>query len=963
MQKFVAGQRWMSEAEPEQGLGLVLECGARTVEITFPATGESRNYARQGAPLRRVRFEPGDTVHDQSGRELHIATLSEQAGLLTYSGQWATGEPACLPESELDHALVLNRPSERLFLAQIDTPEWFELRRRTWQEIQRLLHSDVYGLSGARTQLIAHQLYIAHEVATRHAPRVLLADEVGLGKTIEAGLIVHQQLLTERARRVLIVVPESLVHQWLVEMRRRFNLRFSVFDEARCRAVEQSSGQDNPFAGEQLVLCQLDFLTERPERLAQACAADWDLLVVDEAHHLQYSEQAASIEYQTVEQLARQTPGVLLLTATPEQLGKAGHFARLHLLDPNRFADLDAFVEEERHYAPIARAIEALVSGEPLDEAASTTLNATLDEGDNRRLFDTVQDPHTGADEREAARTALIEHLLDRHGTGRVLFRNTRSSVKGFPKRRLEAQPLALPPAYATTLEAFLDTGVPETPRLLCPESVYRERAGEDAPLWTRFDPRIDWLLDLLKRLRGEKILLITAEAQSALELAEVLRRREGVPTAVFHKHMSLLERDRAAAYFAEPDSGARILLCSEIGSEGRNFQFAHHLVLFDLPLNPELLEQRIGRLDRIGQREDIRIHVPYLQDSAQEVMFHWYHSGLDAFAAHSPAAQAVFERMASVLIEALHQSDETLNDIEALSTTTQELHDQLKDELQRGRDRLLEYNACRPEIAATLTERARALHGESELLEYLEQLFDCLGIDSEVHAAHSYVIRPGEHMQDLILPDLDEEGLTVTWDRATALAHEDWVYLNWEHPLLSAAMDQVLSAERGNTALSAVSYSKLAPGKLLLECIFILQGPRALARYVPPTALRIVVDGEGRDHAAALTPALIQSSREAVTKASAVTVVEHYGPEIRAMIKRAEALAEQRTPALIQAARERAEGILLKEIERLKSLRLLNPNVREDEIRHFEDTLTALKSELEALRLRQDALRVIVTI
>ena len=92
-----------------------------------------------------------------------------------------------------------------------------------------------------------------------------------------------------------------------------------------------------------------------------------------------------------------------------------------------------------------------------------------------------------------------------------------------------------------------------------------------------------------------------------------------------------MLQRDRNAAWFAEED-GARLLICSEIGSEGRNFQFAHHLVLFDLPLNPELLEQRIGRLDRIGQQEEIHLHVPYLTRSPQEVLCRWYHEGLNAF-------------------------------------------------------------------------------------------------------------------------------------------------------------------------------------------------------------------------------------------------------------------------------------------------------------------------------------------
>lgn len=114
---------------------------------------------------------------------------------------------------------------------------------------------------------------------------------------------------------------------------------------------------------------------------------------------------------------------------------------------------------------------------------------------------------------------------------------------------------------------------------------------------------------------RSQKVLVICAKATTALQLEQVLREREGIRAAVFHEGMSIIERDRAAARFAEEDTGAQVLLCSEIGSEGRNFQFASNLVMFDLPFNPDLLEQRIGRLDRIGRAHDIQIHVPYLKN------------------------------------------------------------------------------------------------------------------------------------------------------------------------------------------------------------------------------------------------------------------------------------------------------------------------------------------------------------
>ena len=183
-------------------------------------------------------------------------------------------------------------------------------------------------------------------------------------------MIIHQQVLAGRAERILIVVPETLQHQWLVEMMRRFNLHFSIFDEERC--IEAFADADNPFDTQQYVLCSLDFLRKSRKRFEQALEGEWDLLVVDEAHHHEWSPEKPSREYQIIEGLAENTPGVLLLTATPEQLGRESHFARLRLLDSDRFYDYQAFVEEEEQYAPVADSVSALFSGESLSNDAKT---------------------------------------------------------------------------------------------------------------------------------------------------------------------------------------------------------------------------------------------------------------------------------------------------------------------------------------------------------------------------------------------------------------------------------------------------------------------------------------------------------------------------------------------------------------------------------------------------------------
>lgn len=957
---YVPGQRVISDAELQMGLGTVLSVEARTVTVLFQSTGDTRTYAVHSAPLTRVAFSIGDPVTTDDGRTLKITRVDEQNGLLSYHGVDKAGREHLFDESQLDNAMQLNQPAERLFNGQVDTDKWFRLRYRTQQQLNTLAHSDLFGLTGVRTSLIPHQLYIAHEVATRYAPRVLLADEVGLGKTIEAGLILHHQLLTERAHRVLIVVPETLLHQWLVEMLRRFNLHFRIFDEAR--VAEQQTGDEesanNPFLDEQLVLCSLEFLAASNTHFRQCLQAEWDLLVVDEAHHLQWSPQAPGHQYLLIEQLARQTPGVLLLTATPEQLGKQSHFARLRLLDPDRFPDFDAFIEEEQSYQPVAQVVEDLLNGKVLNETDIRLLEATLDEGDNLPLLEAVLEQRDN-DADEQARIELVEHLLDRHGTGRVLFRNTRAAVKGFPDRVLHHYPLALPDDYRRLYRQAADT---DPAVLLTPERLHRSLAGKSGfeMRWSEFDPRVEWLIDTLGRLQPHKVLVITASADTALDLAWLLKHHSGIHAAVFHEGLSIVERDKAAAFFADTETGAQVLVCSEIGSEGRNFQFAHHLILFDLPLNPDLLEQRIGRLDRIGQQHSIQIHVPCLQDCAQQIMFDWYHHALDAFEHTCPAGHAVYLQVKDALHAALHGATPP----DQLIADSKQLHAAMRDALHQGRDRLLEYNSCRMHIANRLQQQAIEQDRHSTLADYMEQVFDCFAIDIAPHSENCYVIRPTEHMQSRF-PGLPDDGLTITWDRDTALSFEDAQYLTWEHPLVRGAMDMVIMNEHGNTSVTAIKSRVMPAGSILLECLFIVEaaGSESLQswRYLPATSIRIVLDENGRDISRALSHDNINRAGITVDNRTAVQVVKAKRKTLKALHKRAGQLARQQTGEILQQAHRQSDTILQREINRLKALQKLNPNVRDEEIAFFENQLAALNRIIDNASLRLDAIRAIV--
>jgi len=959
MAEFIPGQRCISDAELQMGLGTIIKVDERTLTVLFMATGDTRIYAKQTAPLTRVLFAAGDTICSHEDIRITVKEVTESHGLITYSGFDADGVRYQFEEAELNNFIQLNRPSERLFNGQIDKDSWFELRYQTLYHKNRLARSDLYGLLGSRTSLIPHQLYIAHEVANRYAPRVLLADEVGLGKTIEAGLILHHQILTERASRVLIVVPETLLHQWLVEMLRRFNLHFKIFDQSRCEELLADNEFENIFHAEQLVLCSIDFLVSNTTSFEQCAAGEWDLMVVDEAHHLQWSPDEPSIEYSVVEALTNHTKGVLLLTATPEQLGKESHFARLRLLDPDRFPDFQHFVEEENNYEPYAQVIEDLLNNKALTTADLTLIKSTLNEGDNLALLALVNDEQQDDATVMQARTELVEHLLDRHGTGRVLFRNTRAAVKGFPEREVHGYPLIQPEQYQSLQYS-------EVHQLLSPEVLHQQQ--DQIMHWTQIDPRVSWLSKKCAELYPQKILVIAANANTALDITQYFKTQTGLHATAFHEGLSIVERDRAAAFFADHETGSQLLVCSEIGSEGRNFQFAHHLVLFDLPINPDLLEQRIGRLDRIGQSEIIRIHVPYLENSAQAACFHWYNEALHAFEHTCPAGHSVYKRVQHELdrvLSQMHQQDDNAAEsLQALIRQSASIYQDLTQSMQRGRDRLLEYNSCRPTVAQDIKQRADAEDSTSQLSDFMESAYDCFGIDHEIHSEGCFVITPTEHMISHF-PGLSEDGMTITYQRNVALSFEDAHYITWEHPLTNNVIDIMLTNEMGNTSVTAVDYKGVKAGSVLLECLFSLESAPIEElqsnRYLPPTMIRVLCDERGADHHMKLPHRVINQTRQFVDIGVGNKVVKAKKNILKAMLQRSEKYGELKSVKVLAHAQQTASETLNREINRLNALSKVNPNIRKDEISYFEKQLSRLTDVIESANLRLDAVRVIV--
>jgi len=899
MHRPSVGQRWISTSEPALGLGVVKDVEGDIVTIRYPAAEETRAYAFSSAPLVRVTFTTGDEISSRDGLTFVVRDVTTENDLLTYHG-----DAGVIAETNLLDSLSFSRPDKRLLAGLIDHPRSFDQRAQALDWNTRLRKSPARGFTGARIDLIPHQLAIVGETADRLHPRVLLADEVGLGKTIEACLILHRLHLTGRAERILILVPEPLIHQWFVELLRRFNLLFALFDQPRCESIEAHDPETNPFLDSQLVLAATEFLTEHPDRAVQAAAAGFDLLIVDEAHHLEWSSAAPSPAYTAVESLARQIPALLLLTATPQQLGPAGHFARLRLLDPERYATLDAFLAETESYAPLAETVEALTAGALPESLPGFAQNSP-------RAAKHFADLRAGDD---SARKPLISELIDSFGTGRVFFRNTRERLTGFPARIPHLHPL-------------------------------QKGASPYA-----------WLADLLRSLpEDEKVLLITSSVEAAIAVQEKLLAQIQVESALFHEDLTLLQRDRNAAWFAEPE-GARILICSEIGSEGRNFQFARQLVLFGLPRDPELLEQRIGRLDRIGQTGDIHIHVPYGVHSSSEYQARWLHEGLDAFTHPLKGATTLASALLPELDELLDHAPDEIT-FTAFLERSREMKDSVASELASGHDRLLELGSPHPEEAAQLQAAIEAADSDPRFERFVIRLFDHLGLDVSDLSSHAYHFRRGQRQSEAFA-DLPEEGLSATFQRENALAREDLAFLTPDHPVFRDALDQLLDGTSGN---STFAHWKTGNGKaIFLECAFVAEvlAPTRLHidRFLPPTMIRVAVDHRGEEMKTPPPSALLTPGDP-----GRIIRQETFRTDLfPKMIAAAQALAASASEAPIAAARQLASETLTSEIDRLTDLATRNPKVSPNEIAALthlrEETLTALGSS----RLRLDSIRLV---
>jgi len=933
---FVIGQRWASDMEPELGIGSVTQSGAKRVTISFQDGACIREYSLSSPPLRRIRFRKGDPIRTRDGTAITVEAIEENKGLLLYRSAYKI-----ISESDLSPSIRFTAPLDRLLAGHTDTINDFRLRVRALDLRNRLHKSVVRGFCGPRIELIPHQLYIASESVSRQVRRILLADEVGLGKTIEACLILHRLLTCGRAGRALVCVPQSIVHVWFVELLRKFNLLFRIIDGEYFGSA--GAGGKNPFLDDQLVLCDLGFLSSDESAARCVVEAGWDVLIVDEAHHLEEFTRS----FDLVKDLAARSRDVLLLTATPQQHGEQSHFARLRLLDPSRYGDFDSFVRESRSHRIVASVTSKLLDGLDLDISEKESM-ADLLGANGASLMERIAGLQPSA--ASSTRQPIIAELLDRFGIGRAMFRNTRAVVGGFPKRIVEIIPLKA--------------------SRKCIENIRSEvfNTGGDVIEPVSDDPRFACLIDILKKFENEKILLICMHKETARSIERAINRHLKVNIGLFHEDLSLIQRDRNAAWFGE-DEGARILICSEIGSEGRNFQFCHRLFMWDVPHDCELIEQRIGRLDRIGQTQAVIIHVPFISDSPTEVLCRFFHEGIGIFDATVPAAQEVYETMDNVVVSCAQRAspdDQTWRqDLDGLIRSAKTLTKKVSRRLEAGRDRLLEQHSFNARTAADIVRQIRESDLDVTLEQFMIDLFRFHGVFSEPLGKRTYKLW-SESPLDESFPALRTSRPLVTFDRAYALVREDIEFMTADHPAVSSGLDMFLGAEKGNCCL-AHCRSRRSPAQrgLFLEAHFVLEciAPPDLYvdRFLSPTPLRVMVDTALKDRSDLFADKDFEHSLSETTEMPVLEDDDLQSTLLPAMQVAAAKCAQGAAIKIIGIARSEMLRVVGAEADRSAALSKVNPTVRQEDIAALRSEIQRLDTAISGATPRLDSIRLIV--
>ena len=597
---------------------------------------------------------------------------------------------------------VLEDPRSRILEGRLGTARQFALAVTARRYEIEQMTNDLLSLGESRVDIKPHQVSVVHRVITSYPHRFLLCDEVGLGKTIEAGMILKELRARGGAGRCLVIAPPSLLRQWQFELKSKFNETFSIINSDTVRFLRTTQGVDgNPFEVYDSVIVSSSWISI--EQWAKyAAEVSWDMVIVDEAHHARVhisgSRRSETQLYKVVRDLvspdAFSKRAALFLTATPMQLDSGELYSLIEMLDPALFPTVQRFDWHRSQVSGLSQLVHELSEyGFPppyQDEQEVAERVARWLETDiptARRRLSAGRESVAG----------VCADLSSRHLLSEILIRNRKKIVGGFmprhahrwevqlsdeERRALAAVEVFVRDGYAradrtndqaigfvmvifqklmaSSIRALRmslsrrserlrkSAGAPSVPRraraaiadiedrldqdefisaLLDEVAVAdAEEASElerlvamldQVPRDSKADTLVAQLQELEQHDPAVKVLLFT----EFRETQEYLRQRIeaiGWNVNLFHGQMKPAAKDAAVEDF-RTSAKPSILLSTEAGGEGRNFQFCHLLVNYDLPWNPMRVEQRIGRVDRIGQASTVQVFNFWVQGTVEE--------------------------------------------------------------------------------------------------------------------------------------------------------------------------------------------------------------------------------------------------------------------------------------------------------------------------------------------------------
>lgn len=495
---------------------------------------------------------------------------------------------------------------------------------------------------------LPHQLEILKRVSSSTSIRFLLADEVGLGKTVEAGLIMDELILKGEAKRVLIVVPKGLAMQWVLEMKNHFNLDFKFIEGSDIPTLNELYSEEGGIwkQFDRIIVSQdsIKPLTSRRgwdkeridqynnERIDGILGADWDLIIVDEAHRLGGSTSNVA-RYKLGKQLSEASNRLLLLTATPHQ-GKSDSFFRLlNILDNQAFPDEESLKYDliQKYVLRTQKRKATDASGHLLFQPRSTILKSlewTDGYENHKELYNEitsyVRDGYNKSIKNKKPHIGFLMVLLQR------LVSSSTRAIQTTLERRLalleqednEAKPLLFQPSD----DDFDDISSEEQQEELIHtagilderDQIHRLLNLANVCVNTKDDLKAIELAKLLEAERFKekkaKFLIFTEFIPTQDMLVEFLELRNYRVVRI-NGSMSVTERQEAQNTFAQD---ADILVSTDAGGEGLNLQFCHIVINYDLPWNPMKIEQRIGRVDRIGQSHPVTAYNFIIKDTVE---------------------------------------------------------------------------------------------------------------------------------------------------------------------------------------------------------------------------------------------------------------------------------------------------------------------------------------------------------